>query len=233
MGRPRVKEPRNGPSPRTRYPLPSNPRIAFLKSVVTNPNIIVGDYTYYDDPEGPERFEHNVLYHFDFIGDRLVIGKFCSIAHGATFIMNGGNHRTDWFTNYPFPIFGHGWEGAMPEAWPHKGDTRIGNDVWIGHGAAFMPGVHVGDGAIVASKAVVTKDVPPYSVVGGNPARVIRYRFDEATVDALLEVRWWDWDIERITRNLGAICGARLDLLQSGAEPPRSRTDPDRAQGEG
>lgn len=207
---------RIGPSPESRHPLPAEPRIAFLKNVVTNPNIIVGDYTYYDDPAGPERFESNVLYHFDFVGDRLVIGKFCSIAQGATFIMNGGNHRTDWFTNYPFPIFGHGWEVAMPEGWPDKGDTRIGNDVWIGNGAVFMPGVEVGDGAVVASRAVVTKDVPPYSVVGGNPAQVIRRRFDEATVEALLEMRWWDWAVEDITRNLPAICGARLDDLTAG-----------------
>lgn len=114
-----------GPPAESRHPLPSSPRIAFLKNVVTNPNIVVGDYTYYDDPEGPERFESNVLYHVDFVGDRLVIGKFCSIAHGATFIMNGGNHRTDWSTNYPFPIFGHGWQGAMPEAWPAAGGLAV------------------------------------------------------------------------------------------------------------
>ena len=203
-----------GPSPATRCPIPGISRTVFLNTIVTNPNIVVGDYTYYDDFENPENFERNVLYHFDFIGDRLIIGKFCSIASDVKFIMNGGNHRTDWLTNYPFPIFGHGWEVAMPDEWPHKGDTVIGNDVWIGYGATLMPGVQVGDGAIVAAQAVVTKSVPPYAVVGGNPAQVIRYRFDEATIEALLGLQWWHWEIERITRHLGAICGADLAALQ-------------------
>lgn len=203
-----------GPSPATRCPISGISRTVFLNTIVTNPNIIVGDYTYYDDFENPENFERNVLYHFDFIGDRLIIGKFCSIASDVKFIMNGGNHRTDWFTNYPFPIFGQGWEVAMPDEWPHKGDTVIGNDVWIGYGATLMPGVQVGDGAIVAAQAVVTKSVPPYAVVGGNPAQIIRYRFDEATVEALLEIQWWHWEIERITRHLRAICGADLVALR-------------------
>lgn len=215
--------PDTGPSPDRVHPQPQSDRIVFLKNVVRNPRIVVGDYTYYDDPQDPEGFERNVLYHFDFIGDRLVIGKFCSIAHGATFIMNGGNHRTDWFTNYPFPIFGHGWEVAMPESWPYKGDTRIGHDVWIGHGAVFMPGVQVGDGAIVASRAVVTKDVPPYAVVGGNPARTIRRRFDDETIDLLLELRWWDWAVDEITRHLPVICGDDRDRL---VDLARSRRRP-------
>lgn len=204
----------NGPSPNTRYPIPGQTRLVYLKTVVTNPNIIVGDYTYYDDVENPEDFERNVLYHFDFIGDKLIIGKFCSIAAGVTFIMNGGNHRTDWLTNYPFPVFGHGWEVAMPEEWPDKGDTVIGNDVWIGYGATIMPGVHVGDGAIIAAQSVVTKSVPPYAVVGGNPAHEIRQRFDDATVQALTDIQWWHWDIETITRNLKAICGADVNALR-------------------
>lgn len=199
------------------HPQPANPRVVFLKNVVTNPNIIVGDYTYYDDPEHPEQFERNVLYHFDFIGDKLIIGKFCSIAAGVTFIMNGGNHRTDWFTNYPFPVFGHGWEHAMPDAWPNKGDTVIGNDVWIGYGAVIMPGVHVSDGAIVATKAVVTKDVPPYAIVGGNPAQLIRFRFDEEVITRLLQIRWWDWPIETITANLKLICGSDISGLAASA----------------
>lgn len=202
-----------GPSPATRCPIPGISRTVFLNTIVTNPNIIVGDYTYYDDFENPENFERNVLYHFDFIGDRLIIGKFCSIASDVKFIMNGGNHRTDWFTNYPFPIFGQGWEVAMPDDWPHKGDTVIGNDVWIGYGATLMPGVQVGDGAIIAAQAVVTKSVPPYAVVGGNPAQIIRHRFDEATIEALLELQWWHWEIERITRHLRAICAADLAAL--------------------
>jgi virginiamycin A acetyltransferase len=203
-----------GPSPATRYPIPGVSRTVFLNTIVTNPNIVVGDYTYYDDFENPENFERNVLYHFDFIGDRLIIGKFCAIASDVKFIMNGGNHRTDWLTNYPFPIFGQGWEVAMPDEWPHKGDTVIGNDVWIGYGATLMPGVQVGDGAIIATQAVVTKSVPPYAVVGGNPAQVIRYRFDAATIEALLAIQWWHWKIEKITRHLRAICNSDLVALQ-------------------
>lgn len=203
-----------GPSPDTKYPIDGQTRLVYLKTIVTNPNIIVGDYTYYDDFEHPENFERNVLYHFDFIGDKLIIGKFCSIASDVKFIMNGGNHRTDWFTNYPFPIFGNGWEAAMPDEWPNKGDTVIGNDVWIGYGATLMPGVQVGDGAIIASQSVVTKSVAPYSIVGGNPANEIRKRFDDETIQTLLEIRWWDWDIEKITRNLNAICGSDVEVLR-------------------
>jgi virginiamycin A acetyltransferase len=206
-------EPHIGPSPATIYPLPTTQRLAFLKNIITNPNMIVGDYTYYDDFEDPARFERNVRYHFDFVGDKLIIGKFCSLASDVTFIMNGGNHRTDWITNYPFPIFGQGWEAAMPAAWPNKGDTVVGNDVWIGYQATIMPGVHIGDGAIIATEAVVTKDVPPYAIVGGNPGQIIRMRFEPATVARLLDIRWWDWDIAKITRNIQAICGGNIDTL--------------------
>ncbi|MGB1110122.1 MAG: CatB-related O-acetyltransferase [Gammaproteobacteria bacterium] len=205
----------HSPSPDSLMPLGAESGIVFLKNVIQNPNIEVGDYSYYHDFEDPASFEKNVLYHFDFIGDRLVIGKFCSIACGVKFIMNGGNHRTDWFTNYPFPIFGEGWAQAMPESWPNKGDTVIGNDVWIGYEATIMPGVTVGDGAIIASKSVVTSDVAPYSVVGGNPARLIRKRFDDAVIDELLGIKWWDWDPEKITRNVKAICGGDLERLRS------------------
>ncbi|MCS6811996.1 MAG: CatB-related O-acetyltransferase [Cyanobacteria bacterium] len=203
-----------GPSPDTKYPLGGQTRLVYLKNVVTHPMIIVGDYTYYDDPEDPEGFERNVLYHFDFEGDRLIIGKFCSIAAKTTFIMNGGNHRTDWFTTYPFPVFGNGWEKAMPESWPHKGDTVIGNDVWIGYNATIMPGIQIGDGAIVASKSVVTRNVEPYTIVGGNPATPIRKRFDDSTINALLSICWWDWDITTITENLTTICSADINALQ-------------------
>jgi virginiamycin A acetyltransferase len=203
-----------GPSPDQPFPFPDQKRLVYLKPLIRNPNIIVGDYTYYDDPEGPENFERNVLYHFDFEGDRLIIGKFCAIAAQVKFIMNGGNHRTDWFTTYPFPVFGQGWEAAMPDTWPNKGDTVIGNDVWIGYGALIMPGVQIGDGAIVASASVVTRDVPPYTIVGGNPASEIRKRFEANTVQALLDIQWWNWDIAKITRNVQAICGCDLDALQ-------------------
>jgi virginiamycin A acetyltransferase len=204
----------NGPSPDQQYPLPNQTRLVYLKNIIKNPNIIVGDYTYYDDFENPENFERNVLYHFDFIGDQLIIGKFCSIASDVKFIMNGGNHRTDWFTNYPFPVFGLGWEVAMPESWPNKGDTIISNDIWIGYGATIMPGIQVGDGAIIASQSVVTRSVEPYTVVGGNPAQEIRKRFKKSIIQELLEICWWDWEIDKITRNLKAICGSDLDALR-------------------
>jgi virginiamycin A acetyltransferase len=127
--------------------------------------------------------------------------------------MNGGNHRTDWLTTYPFPVFGGAWSAAMPDKWPNKGDTIIGNDVWIGHAATFMPGLQVGDGAIIASEAVVTSNVEPYSIVGGNPARLIRKRFDAATIDQLLRLSWWDWPIERITAKVKAICRGDIAAL--------------------
>jgi virginiamycin A acetyltransferase len=206
-----------GPSPLERYPLPGVTRIGFLKPFITRPNIEVGDYTYYDDPRGPEHFEENVLYHFDFIGDRLIIGKFCSIAAEVRFIMNGGNHATSWLTSYPLPIFGNGWELPVPPAWPNKGDTVVGNDVWLGNSALIMPGVTIGNGAIVATAAVVTKSVPPYAIVGGNPATVLRYRFDEATVERLLAIKWWDWDGGKIARNMAALCAGDVAALERGA----------------
>lgn len=204
----------NGPNPASLYPLVNQNRLVYLKNLVKNPNIIVGDYTYYDDFDNPENFERNVLYHFDFEGDKLIIGKFCCIAAAVKFIMNGANHPTDWWTNYPFPIFGNGWEVAMPDNWPHKGDTVIENDVWIGYDALIMPGIHIGNGAIIATRAVVTRPVAPYSIVGGNPAREIRKRFDEKVIEELLEIRWWDWEIEKISRNVQAICSSNLEALR-------------------
>jgi virginiamycin A acetyltransferase len=204
-----------GPNPSLRHPLPGAERLGFLKNFVTRPTIEVGDYTYYDDPAGPERFEENVLYHFDFIGDRLIIGRFCSIAAETRFIMNGGNHATTWFTTFPFPIFGNGWERATPDSWPNKGDTVVGNDVWIGYGSTIMPGVNIGHGAIIATGSVVVRDVDPFAIVGGNPATPIRYRFDEPTRDTLLAIAWWDWGPEKLTRNVEAICSADLDALRA------------------
>jgi virginiamycin A acetyltransferase len=204
----------HGPSPDERFPIPGIDRTAFLKPFITRPNIIVGEYTYYDDPRGPAQFEANVLYHFEFTGDRLIIGRYCSIATDVRFIMNGGSHPTTWLTTYPFPIFGHGWEAAMPEAWPNKGDTVVGNDVWFGYSALIMPGVHIGNGAIVATAAVVTKDVPAYAIVGGNPARILRSRFDPDTIARLETLRWWDWDAAKVTRNVRAICGADVGALE-------------------
>ena len=210
-----------GPDPRDPHPLPGHPRVGFLKAFVDRPNIEASDYTYYDDPEGPAGFVARcVRHHYDFVGDRLVIGRFCAIAAGATFIMNGANHAMTGFSTYPFNIFGRGWEQGFDEATIRagfRGDTVVGNDVWIGQDATILPGVRIGDGAIVAAKAVVTGDVAPYAVVGGNPAREIRRRFPADVVSELLAIRWWDWDAARITRNLDAIRGADLAALKAAA----------------
>ena len=161
-----------GPDKHTLFPLDNYQRLCFLKNIIKNPNIIVGDYTYYDDFEDVENFEKNVKYHFDFVGDKLIIGKFCMIASNVTFIMNGANHLSQAITAYPFAIFGNGWENAMEgKSYPQKGDICIGNDVWIGYQATIMPGVTIGDGAIIATNATVVNNVEPYTIVGGNPAR--------------------------------------------------------------
>lgn len=205
-----------GPSPDDPHPLAGFPQVCFIKNTVKNPAIIVGDYTYYDDPENAEDFERNVLYLFDFIGDRLVIGKFCAIARGVRFIMNGANHKLSGISTYPFFIFGHGWEGAAPKPGelPFKGDTVVGNDVWLGYEALIMPGVTIGNGAIIAARSVVTDDVPAYAVVGGNPARVLKNRFDQATVAALEEIAWWDWSVDKISRALPLITGGDVEALR-------------------
>jgi virginiamycin A acetyltransferase len=209
----------NGPDPLDVHPMPGHPRVTYLKPYVTRPNIEVGDFTYYDDPTGADAFERNVLYHFEFTGDWLRIGRFCAIAAETKFIMNGANHRTDGFSTYPFLIFGGGWAGRFPEetSFPNRGDTVIGNDVWIGFDSLIMPGVTIGDGVIIAARSVVTRDVPPYAIVGGNPAQVIKQRFDDATIAALLQIRWWDWPAEKITRNMSAIGRADLTALRAAA----------------
>ena len=204
-----------GPNPTTKFPLAHYDRLCFLKNIITNPNIIVGDYTYYDDFEDVHNFEKNVKYHFDFTGDKLIIGKFCMIASDVTFIMNGANHLTDAVSTYPFAIFGNGWENAMEgKTYPTKGDTNIGNDVWIGYKAMIMAGVTIGDGAIIAARSVVTKDVAPYSIVGGNPAKEIKKRFSKEQIDKLLALKWWDWDIEKITKNVQNLTDNKFDFLE-------------------
>ncbi len=202
------------PDANEKFPLPGYNRLCFLKNIITNPNIIVGDYTYYDDFEDVRNFEKNVKYHFDFIGDKLIIGKFCMIASGVTFIMNGANHLTEAVSTYPFAIFGHGWAEAMDgKTYPTKGDTIIGNDVWIGYNAVIMPGVQIGDGAVIASNSTVTKDVAPYTIVGGNPAKEIRRRFSEKEIEQLLELQWWNWDLEKITQNVAHLTGENIQAL--------------------
>lgn len=199
-----------------KFPLAGYKKLCFLKNIITNPNIIVGDYTYYDDFEDVANFEKNVKYHFDFVGDRLIIGKFCMIASGVTFIMNGANHLSNSISSYPFAIFGEDWKDSMEgKAYPIKGDTVIGNDVWIGYNATIMPGVKIGDGAIIAANATVTKDVEPYNIVGGNPARELKKRFPAAQIENLLKMKWWDWDIEKINANVQNLTGEDIkNLLQ-------------------
>lgn len=204
-----------GPDPRDPYPMPGHPRVMFINNLVDLPNVEIGDYTYYDDPEGPEAFKRNILYHFPFQGDRLRIGRFSAIATGVRFVMNGANHRMAGLSTYPFNIFGQGWSGRFPgeSDFPGRGDTVVGNDVWLGYEALLMPGVAIGDGAIVAARAVVADDVPPYAIAAGNPARIVRRRFDERTVERLLRIRWWDWDIAKITRNIPVISVGDADGL--------------------
>lgn len=205
-----------GPDPDKIIPNETIPSVCFIKNVITRPNILVGDYTYYDDVDGPEQFEQRVTHHYEFYGDRLVIGRFCAIARGVTFIMNGANHQMNAVTTYPFGIMGHGWEKVTPTLadLPFKGDTVVGNDVWIGQNVTVLPGVHIGDGAIIAAHAVVAKDVPPYHIAGGNPCRVLRKRFDDALIAYLLELKWWDWPADKIFRNLETLCSPDLERIK-------------------
>ena len=205
-----------GPNPDSIYPNPASRQVVFIKNVITRPNIFVGAYTYYDDPEGAENFEAHVTHHYEFLGDKLIIGKFCAIARGIEFIMNGANHRMHSVTTYPFNIMGGGWEAFTPSLsdLPVKGDTVIGNDVWIGQHVTVLPGVHIGDGAINGANSVVTKDVPPYTIAGGNPCRVIRKRFSEELIAYLEEIRWWNWDADKIFRNMYALCSGDLEKIR-------------------
>ncbi len=203
-----------GPNKNLKFPLENYDRLCFLKNIIRNPNIIVGDYTYYDDFENVENFEKNVKYLFDFVGDKLIIGKFCMIASDVKFIMNGANHLTKSITAYPFAIFGNGWENAMDgKSYPYKGDIRIGNDVWICYNATILAGVHIGDGAIIAANTTVTKDVAPYTIVGGNPSKEIKKRFSEEVIKKLLKIEWWHWDIEKITKNLQNLTSSNIEKL--------------------
>jgi virginiamycin A acetyltransferase len=203
-----------GPNKDIKFPLENYDRLCFLKNIIKNPNIIIGDYTYYDDFENVENFEKNVKYHFDFVDDKLIIGKFCMIASDVKFIMNGANHLTNSLTTYPFAIFGNGWENAMEgKSYPQKGDINIGNDVWIGYNATIMAGVNIGDGAIIATNSTVTKNVEPYTIVGGNPAKEIKKRFSEDVIKKLLELKWWNWDIEKITKNIQNLTDNKIEKL--------------------
>ena len=200
------------PAPTKLYPRSGDRQTIYLKNAIENPRIEVGGFTIYNDfVHDPRDFQrNNVLYHYPVNGDKLVIGKFCSIACGARFIMNSANHAMGSLSTYVFPIFYEEWDHGMvvTEAWDNRGDILIGNDVWIGYEAVVLAGVTIGDGAIVAARAVVTKDVPPYTIVGGMPAKPIRKRFSDSEIDQLLELKWWDWPPEQIA--------AHIDLIQSG-----------------
>ena len=198
-----------------RYPFKDT---VYLKSVVKNENIVVGDYTMYNDwVNDPTEFEkNNVLYHYPINNDRLNIGKYCSIACGAKFMFTSGNHAMQSLSTYPFPIFVEEWAlewSDITNAWDNKGDIVIGNDVWIGYESVFMQGVHIGDGAVIGTRAVVTKDIPPYTIVGGVPAKPIKKRFDDKTVEKLLELKWWDWSAEEIKAKLPDIMSGNIDKL--------------------
>lgn len=184
-----------------KFPIPGVDRLGFLKNFISNTNIQIGDFIYYDDPDGIDEFEtKNVLYHFDFVGDKLIIGKFCQIATGIKFIN-------------PFKIFGNEFS-KLPILSDNKGDTVIGNDVWIGYDVTIMPGIKIGDGAIIASKSVVSKDVQPYTIIGGSPAEMIRKRFTDEVVDILLQLEWWNWSVEKIAINANVLLGNDIDKLK-------------------
>lgn len=210
------------PHPDMIHPRSGDTQTVYLKNVVDSPSVIVGEYTIYNDPiRDPRDFlKNNVLHHYPLNGDSLIIGKFCSIACGAKFLMNGGNHTLSSLSTYPFPLFAEEWNHGMKsqEAWDNRGDIIVGNDVWIGLEAVISAGVTIGDGAIVGTRAVVTKDVPAYGIVVGAPARVIRQRFPEEVVAVLRAVRWWDWPVEKIARNMKSITSGDISLLNAAAE---------------
>lgn len=206
-----------GPNPDAIHPNPAIPSVCYIKNVITRPTIQVGSYTYYDDPIDSENFEAHVTHHYPFLGDRLIIGKFCAIAKGVEFIMNGANHRMCSATTYPFNIMGGGWEAFSPslDDLPLKGDTVVGNDVWIGQNVTVLPGSRIGDGAVIGANSVVSGEIPPYTVAVGNPCRVVKKRFDDALTAYLLELKWWDWGAEKIFANLAVLTGGDLEQLRS------------------
>ncbi|GAB3472925.1 CatB-related O-acetyltransferase [Nocardiopsis coralliicola] len=202
----------------TLHPLDGQKRVVLLKPLVTSPLIEVGEYSYYDDPGDATAFEtRNVLYHYG--PDKLVIGRYCALGTGTTFIMNGANHRMDGPSTFPFPTVGLAGSEHFDllTDLPSRGDTVVGHDVWFGYGALVMPGVRIGNGAIIAAGAVVTSDVPDYGIAGGNPARLIRTRFDAATVDRLLAAAWWDWPAAHVAAHVRAIMAGSIDELEAAA----------------
>ena len=200
------------PNPNAIFPIPNVNTLTYVKPTIKNPNIIVGDFTYFADTD----FESHVTHHYDFISDKLIIGKFCQIAAGVEFVMNGANHQMNAATTYPFYIFGTWEQGAPAQSdLPLKGDTVVGNDVWIGQNATILPGVHIGDGAIIGANAVVASNVEPYTIVAGNPAKLIRKRFDDELTALLLEFKWWDKSIDEINRLLPILTCSDLEKIRA------------------
>lgn len=207
---------KNKPNPNTIFPLPNINTLTFVKPTIKNPNIVVGDFTYFADTD----FEKHVTHHYDFIGDKLIIGKFCQIGAGVEFVMNGANHQMNAVSTYPFYIFGS-WDQSAPskEDLPFKGDTVVGNDVWIGQNSTILPGVHIGDGAIIGLNSVVTRDVLPYTIVAGNPAQTVRKRFDDELIDLLLKLKWWDKSIEEINALIPLLSCSDLAKVKQEIKP--------------
>lgn len=208
-------------SPNEPYPVKMSdgnawPHTIFLKNFINQSNIQIGDYTYLNDFRLPFDNVRQRLapYMHPNALEKLIIGKFVQIAHGVQIITSSANHQMDGFSTYPFSVFGEPWSSSYVPKWPNKGDTLIGNDVWIGHEALIMPAVSIGHGAIIASRSVVTKNVPPYAVVAGSPAKVIRLRFDDKIIADLLEIKWWDWSVDKINKNLSAIVGGDIEALK-------------------
>ncbi len=201
------------------YPRDGDTQMVYLTSVVQSPNVTIGDYTtYHDWTHDPRDFaRNNILYHYPINGDKLVIGKFCSLACGTRFLMNGGNHNMNSLSTFTFPVCYAEWGLPVSEittAWQNRGDIVVGNDVWFGYESVVLAGVTIGDGAIIGTRAVVTRDVPPYTIVGGVPAKPIRKRFDDTTIERLLALKWWDWEIERIKEALPFLRSGDLDGLE-------------------
>lgn len=201
------------------YPRTGDKQTVYLKNVIKNTNIIVGEYTMYNDfVNDPVLFEkNNVLYHYPINHDKLIIGKFCSIACGTRFLFNSANHSLSSLSSYPFPIFYEQWgldSKNVVDAWDNKGDIVIGNDVWIGYEAVILSGVTIGDGAIIGTRAVVTKDIPPYTIVGGVPAKMIRKRYSDEIISELLRIKWWNWEKQKIAQNIKAIQQGNIQQLK-------------------
>ena len=200
------------PDPNTIHPIPGYDKETYVKPTIKNPQIIVGDFTYIADSD----FESHVTHLYEWNGDRLIIGKFCQIAAGVEFVMNGANHQMNAVSTFPFFTL-EGWNASAPQKsdMPLKGDTVIGNDVWIGQNATIMPGVHIGDGAIIGANSLVSKDVEPYTIVAGNPIRVIRKRFDDELIDLLERFKWWDKSIEEINNLIPLLSNGDLEKVRA------------------